>query len=326
MNEMGNQRTPFLFVINFAQTEYIVKPLHEIKEDEIKYSVNDGFITYRNYEEKPCRPIESIFANIVPVEKVVFDEAFTFIQENINFGNSFLTNLTCESKLVTKYELHDIFTFSKAKYKLFIKDFFVSFSPESFIRIDENGKIASFPMKGTIEAVIPNAAQLILEDEKEMYEHTTIVDLIRNDLSKVAEKVWVERFRYLEKVKKQNGEELFQVSSEVCGQLASGWEGRIGDIINELLPAGSISGAPKEKTIELIEKAESLTYQSEGRGFYTGIFGIFDGERMDSAVLIRFIEKRQNDLSYKSGGGITSRSQSEKEYLEMISKIYVPMF
>jgi para-aminobenzoate synthetase component 1 len=86
------------------------------------------------------------------------------------------------------------------------------------------------------------------------------------------------------------------------------------------LPAGSITGAPKAKTVEIIKQTENYT-----RGFYTGIFGYFDGVNLDSAVMIRFIENENGRLFFKSGGGITSMSEVQKEYEELIQKIYVPI-
>jgi para-aminobenzoate synthetase component I len=86
------------------------------------------------------------------------------------------------------------------------------------------------------------------------------------------------------------------------------------------LPAGSICGAPKKKTIDLIQSAEN-----HERGYYTGVFGCFDGENLHSGVMIRFIEKTSDGLVYKSGGGITHLSHPKEEYNEMIKKIYVPI-
>jgi para-aminobenzoate synthetase component 1 len=89
----------------------------------------------------------------------------------------------------------------------------------------------------------------------------------------------------------------------------------------DLLPAGSISGAPKEKTREIIRNAEK-----EARGFYTGIAGIYDGETLDSCVMIRYVEKQGEKTFYRSGGGITFQSEEGSEYNELIDKIYVPSF
>jgi len=87
-----------------------------------------------------------------------------------------------------------------------------------------------------------------------------------------------------------------------------------------LLPAGSVTGAPKKKTVEIIRETENYD-----RGYYTGICGYFDGSRLDSGVMIRFIEKNENGTIFKSGGGLTVYSDPEREYREMIDKVYVPI-
>ena len=156
-------------------------------------------------------------------------------------------------------------------------------------------------------------------DQKELAEHYTIVDLIRNDLSRVAKKVKVDRFRYIDRIKTSN-KDLLQVSSEVSGILPDDYPSAIGSILFELLPAGSISGAPKVKTLEIIREAEG-----QERGYYTGICGHFDGKNLDSGVMIRLVEKDEGELYYRSGGGITSMSDMESEYQEMLDKIYLPI-
>jgi len=94
----------------------------------------------------------------------------------------------------------------------------------------------------------------------------------------------------------------------------------LGNILARLLPAGSVSGAPKSRTLEIIRQTEG-----DKRGYYTGVFGIFDGESLDSGVMIRFIEKQGSKYFYRSGGGITTQSSSESEYQEAIDKVYVPI-
>ena len=175
-------------------------------------------------------------------------------------------------------------------------------------------------MKGTIDASIPNAKQIILDDEKEAAEHATIVDLIRNDLSLVADNVEVTKYRYIDELK-TNDKTLLQVSSEIRGDLKVDFYQNIGTIFDKLLPAGSICGAPKKKTIDIILEAENYD-----RKFYTGVFGVFDGENLDSAVMIRFIENDKNELFFKSGGGITAKSNAKAEYEELIQKVYVPIY
>jgi para-aminobenzoate synthetase component 1 len=174
-------------------------------------------------------------------------------------------------------------------------------------------------MKGTIDASLPDAENTILRDEKEMAEHATIVDLLRNDLSMVAEEVRVTNYRYVERINTMQ-QDLLQVSSEITGRLPVDYKQHLGDILFALLPAGSICGAPKIRTLDIISQAEGYD-----RGFYTGVCGYFDGESLDSAVMIRFLEQTDNGLVYKSGGGITFQSELDKEYEELIQKVYVPV-
>lgn len=175
-------------------------------------------------------------------------------------------------------------------------------------------------MKGTMDASIPEAFRLLASDPKEDAEHNTIVDLIRNDLSMVSSKVRVKRFKYIEKIRTHQGE-LLQMSSEITGELPGEYRRRLGNILFRLLPAGSICGAPKKKTMEIILNTEGYE-----RGFYTGIFGHFDGLNLDSAVAIRYLEKQGEQLVFKSGGGITFQSEADKEYKEMQNKVYVPVY
>lgn len=175
-------------------------------------------------------------------------------------------------------------------------------------------------MKGTIDASLPDAYRLLMNDVKESAEHATIVDLIRNDLSMVAEQVTVTRYRYCDCLETNKGP-ILQTSSEICGVLPEDYCSHIGDIVFKLLPAGSITGAPKPKTMDIIAEAENYN-----RGFYTGVMGYFDGENLDSAVMIRFVEQEDGRFYFKAGGGITSKSSLESEYNEMKQKIYVPIY
>ncbi len=118
---------------------------------------------------------------------------------------------------------------SRSRYKIWYDGQFVCFSPEIFVTIHD-GIIRSFPMKGTIDAGIPDAERVILNDKKEIAEHYTIVDLIRNDLNSVSKRVRVERFRYIDTIV-TNEKKLLQVSSEVCGELDGNYLSHIGDII-----------------------------------------------------------------------------------------------
>ena len=312
MNKLGKDRFPFLFVIDYEMKMPVVMKLSDVSEN-ILFKVNE----IRNYNNVPERRSNLIFEKF-PISYERYLSAFEKVMENIKNGNTYLLNLTIPTKIKTNYTLEEIFYFSKVKYKLYFENKFVVFSPETFVQV-RDGKIFSCPMKGTIDASIENAEKRLLNDEKELAEHNTIVDLIRNDLSIVAKNVKVEKFRYVEEVKASQ-KTLLQTSSLVSGELRDNYQENIGTIMFSLLPAGSISGAPKRKTVDIIKEAEDYS-----RNYFTGIFGIFDGTNLDSAVLIRFIENIDGELYFKSGGGITFMSNPESEYQEMIDKVYVPI-
>ena len=316
INVLASGKTPFLFLIDFQAEKAIILPQDSINPDELLYQIGNK-TNIREYAYSKENQLTQW--NIFPISFNDYKVKFDKVQYEIHRGNSFLTNLTQPTKIKTNLSLKDIFYNSKALYKLWLKDRFVVFSPETFIKI-ENGIISSYPMKGTIDASLPDAENTILNDEKEKAEHATIVDLIRNDLSMVAENVEVKRFRYIDKLYTNNAD-LLQVSSHIEGKLPENYFFNLGEILFKLLPAGSVSGAPKPKTVEIIKQTEGYE-----RGFYTGICGFFDGEKLDSGVMIRFIELIDNQFVYKSGGGITFLSDVNNEYHELIQKVYVPIY
>ena len=309
MNQWGGEGHPFLFILDFEGENNHLFSLNELPGN-IKYQISNTPLTNG-------KKFNDFSFNIDPVAFDTYSAAFKKVVGELNYGNSYLVNLTFPTKISTDLSLNTIYERSYARYKLLVDDKFVVFSPECFVKIKDQ-KIYSYPMKGTIDARLPNAAKQIIDNPKESAEHATIVDLIRNDLNRIAEDVRVERYRYIEKLDTFKGS-LLQVSSEIVGDLPDGYKAELGSMIFSLLPAGSISGAPKEKTVEIIKESEIVE-----RGFFTGIFGVFDGTNLDSAVMIRFIEKQGEQLIFRSGGGITSQSKVKAEYDEMIHKVYVP--
>lgn len=311
MNELGAVGQPFIFVIDFD----FEKPL-------IFDPDNSTSILWKTPQTSNFEPIS--FAKneftwkIVPVGMDRYGKAFERVQQYIHNGDTYLLNLTMPTGVNTNISPEEIFHRSDTSYKIWLKNQFVCFSPETFVRINE-GVISSYPMKGTIDASIENAELLLLHDEKEVAEHHTMVDLIRNDLSMVASEVQVERLMYIDRIVTNQGE-LLQMSSQISGKLPENYQNSIGTILAKLLPAGSICGAPKPKTLEIIQKVESYD-----RGYYTGIFGVFDGKNLDSCVLIRYLEQDGDQLTFKSGGGITFLSDCQTEYNELIQKVYVPI-
>lgn len=307
LNKLAKDKKPFLFICDFKALDIDVFPLNELHKHDIEFNISDKN-SLNNYKQNIKKE---------PISFQEYKKKFDLVQENIKSGNTYLLNLTASTHIETELTLKDVFLKANAKYKLRYKDKFVCFSPESFVQIKDN-KIHTFPMKGTIDASVENAQEKILKDKKEMAEHIMVVDLLRNDLSIVSSNVRVDKFRYIDKISAGN-KELLHVSSHISGELEDNWNERLGDILKALLPAGSISGTPKKSTLEIIDKIENYD-----RGYFSGVFGIYDGETLDSGVMIRFLEKRKDGYIYKSGGGITLDSDVNNEYKELLDKVYLP--
>ena len=313
MSALASAQRPFFFLIDFELEKPVLCPLEDAQRLGFKFEVK----AFRNFKRKNRKP-NPLALSISPIPKTTYIKAYHKVKDEIFKGNTFLLNLTFPSVIQSPLDLEEVFHRARAPYKLLYHNQFVVYSPECFVKIKDN-IIHSYPMKGTIDAKLPDAKKKLETNPKEINEHNTIVDLIRNDLSKVANEVTVDRFRYLDKIKTQKNE-IYHTSSEIKGKLPKDWKNQLPEIILSMLPAGSICGAPKTKTVSIIKNVEQGP-----RGYYTGIFGYFDGENLDSAVNIRYLEKKDNQLLYRSGGGITFLSNLESEYNELIEKIYVPL-
>lgn len=314
MNRCGAKGVPFLFGVDFEMSQgFLVE--HPLQDSRIPF-VAGNITNVKEFRDEtfPSQPEIEVLRS----DYREYERKFGIVRSGLLHGDSFLLNLTAKTPIAMNLTLEQLFRYSQARYKLLLPDRLVCFSPECFVHITGQ-EICSYPMKGTIDASLPDAAQQLLRNQKEICEHNTIVDLLRNDLSTVARKVEVRRFRYVEKIKNLRGE-ILQTSSEIAGQLPMGYQKTIGDILFSLLPAGSVSGAPKPATTALIREAEQIP-----RGFYTGIFGYFDGSSLDSAVMIRYIEKEDGQYYFRSGGGITTQSSPAEEYQELLDKIYLPI-
>lgn len=313
MNECGSLKVPFLFAVDFEMSEGLFIKNPE-EQHEVYFRTPLGGNRAEPTSSSGTRPL----LNFSPISYEEYEKRFAVVQSGLMGGDSFLVNLSVKTPVTTTLSMEEIFQRSSALYNLYIPGRLVCFSPERFVLI-KDGKIRTNPMKGTIDAKIPDAERVILANNKEIAEHYTVVDLLRNDIGIVAKKVCVERFRYIDRIKTRE-KEILQVSSEITGELPDDYLTRLGDIVLPMLPAGSVSGAPKRSTLDIIRRAEG-----EKRGFYTGVFGFFDGEALDCGVLIRYIEKEADgNLFFRSGGGITIHSNARDEYNEILEKIYLP--
>jgi len=312
-NRWYKDRRPFVFLIDFEKTEFILMSPDEAAE-------NDFLVDFDHSKKSPASPLSSPPEIIrrYPVSYDDFLQKFRKVQYHLFRGDTYLLNLTFKTPVEIKGSLKDIFHAARAPYKVYYKDRFVCFSPEAFITVD-NGTIKTFPMKGTADASDPDARRKLLENPKEKYEHNTVVDLLRNDISYAAVDVEVSRYRYTDEILTPQGK-LLQVSSEITGRIDERWYSNPAETLLKMLPAGSVSGAPKTKTLQIIRETEG-----EKRGFYTGITGKFDGQKLVTAVNIRYIERQNGKYYYRSGGGITAMSNPRNEYDEYLRKIYIPL-
>ena len=298
------EKTPFLLITSFDTNNNIFIP--DPSNSKVLFKFNNN----KNYKTK--KTSEKI--TYIPPKYENYLGKFNKVMEQIETGNSYLLNLTFPVKLTNQINLKNLFLSAKAKYKILVPEKFTFFSPETFFTIKDN-IISTYPMKGTTKGVESE----LLTNTKEVDEQATIVDLLRNDLSIVANNVCLKDFRYTEKIQSSDGNEFFQTSSKISGEIKEEYINNIGELIFKLVPAGSISGAPKHKTVQIIKKIEDYE-----RGFYTGVSFFFDGKDIDACVNIRFIEKIEDIYCFKTGGGITSQSKPKDEFQELLDKIYLP--
>lgn len=324
MNALGRAERPFFFVISHdLEHNLLLGPEGGGAGRTAAFSLPLGKMELPG--GSPPLPERILFVPS-PCSISRYAASFAAVQSHLARGDSYLLNLCMATPVKTNLTLRSLFRFARAPYRMFLGADSripgvhgrgcVCFSPEPFVTV-RGRSISTFPMKGTAQAT-PEALQWLETDEKENRESATIVDLMRNDLSMVADGVRVKRYRYISRVETRGGP-ILQCSSEISGTLPEDWRSRLGDIMMKLLPAGSVTGAPKEATCRAIAEAEAME-----RGFYTGVFGFFNGRELDSAVAIRFMEEAGAGLAYKSGGGITVMSRMEDEYREAIAKVYVP--
>ena len=314
LDELSEKKEPFFFVVDFLMNNVLIFKQQALLERKILVE----FPGFKNFDEIHFNKKE-IHWHPLPQTKEEYQKGFENIQQHLKRGDSYVVNYTCDTPIETNLSLEEIFHLSKAKYKVLVPGEFTFFSPETFVEV-KNQNIFTHPMKGTIDAAKPNAKDLLRNDVKEKAEHYTVVDLLRNDLSMVADEVKLDEFQRIDFLKTRN-KNLYAMSSEISGKVKPAFQNKIGSLMKTLLPAGSILGAPKAKTLEII--LESETHE---RGFYTGVAGYFDGDNLDSCVMIRFIQENNKNLTFKSGGGITHLSTLADEYQEMKNKIYVPIY
>ncbi|MCL2254954.1 MAG: anthranilate synthase component I [Lachnospiraceae bacterium] len=188
-------------------------------------------------------------------------------------------------------------------------------SPETLVKL-HNGKLFTFPLAGTrprgeTEPEDDALSQDLLADEKELAEHNMLVDLGRNDLGKISKIGSVAVLKYMSVLKFSH---VMHIGSTVSGDIREDKSGL--DAINALLPAGTLSGAPKIRAMQIINELE----QSK-RGIYGGAIGYIDFTgNMDTCIAIRITYKKNGKVFIRSGAGIVADSNAEAEYQECLNK------
>ena len=193
-------------------------------------------------------------------------------------------------------------------------------SPETMVKVID-GKVTTFPVAGTrkrgaTEAEDEALEAELLQDEKELAEHNMLVDLARNDVGKISEynSVHLEEYMKIHRFSK-----VMHIASVVTGKLKADKDGC--DAVSALLPAGTLSGAPKYRACEIIDELEKDT-----RGIYGGAIGYIDlSGNLDVCIAIRTAILKNNKVRVQAGAGIVADSVEEKEYEECYNKALAVM-
>lgn len=188
-------------------------------------------------------------------------------------------------------------------------------SPETLVKL-EDGVLHTFPLAGTrqrgkTEKEDKELEEELLADEKELAEHNMLVDLGRNDLGKISKfgSVVVEKFHSIERYS-----HVMHIGSTVRGEIRPEYDAL--NALEAVLPAGTLSGAPKIRACQLIEELEN-----NKRGIYGGAIGYIDFTgNMDTCIAIRLAYKKNGKVFIRSGAGIVADSDPDKEYMESINK------
>ena len=260
---------------------------------------------------------------VLQTDRATYDAKFAEVQRLLAAGDTYQVNLTSRVEAELRGSALDLYESLIALQPVdfaaivhFDDSLALSFSPELFFRMDGGNRIVTRPMKGTASrgsSVEEDDRQRewLAHDEKNRAEHVMIVDLLRNDLGRICEPGSV---RVEELFRVETYPTLFQMTSNVSGNLLG--NSRFGDVIRALLPSGSVTGAPKRRTMEIIRDLEE-----QPRGVYTGAIGfVGPGAVACFSVPIRTLEVRGEQVRMGVGGGIVADSTAETEYEECLLK------
>lgn len=287
-----------------------VKTLYEMKEMVLKYSpILDektdkcGKFTPLHTKEQFCKKVENIKHHICR------GDIFQAVLSN-RFSAKFSGSLFQTYRVLR--------TTNPSPYMVYMHingTEIACSSPETLVSL-KNGKLQTFPLAGTCpRGKTPKEdktlTDALLLDEKELAEHDMLVDLGRNDLGKVSTfgTVQLEEYRSIKKFA-----HVSHIASQICAQLAPQFTAV--DALCATLPAGTLSGAPKKRAMEIIDAAEGVR-----RGIYGGALGYLDfAGNMDFCIGIRMAVHKNGQVLVQSGAGIVADSLPQKEYRESQNK------
>ncbi len=273
-------------------------------------------------QEKKFRLLQLKLRNDINYK--TYSNAIKQIKNEISVGNTYQVNYTFDYILkpnIYGLELYkQILKNQKTPYNVYIKnkhEEILSFSPELFFEI-ENNKIKTKPMKGTIkrgktEKEDKNNIDFLKNDIKNRAENVMIVDLLRNDLGKIAKTSTVKVDKLFEI---ETHKTVHQMTSEISAELKENTT--LFEIFEALFPCGSVTGAPKINTMEIIDKLEKGK-----REIYCGAIGLISPEKTVFSVPIRILQRQVKNNFYKCrvGGGIVWDSTAKDEWEETLTKI-----
>ncbi len=308
----------FSLILEFNHENQTLRVFYD---DEKKLEI---ILNFKNISKKKSEiQVESLNSNFTSKEYL---NAIEKIKNHIENGDFYQTNLTRKFygkfNISKQYEFFEIFKnlidSNPVNYSAFLKfgeKYIISASPELFLEVKENQAI-SRPIKGTSprskDKIKDEINKKYLQNSlKEKSENLMIVDLVRNDLSKICEinSVKVDKIFNIDSYKN-----LHHLSSEVSGKILENKDAV--DVFNALFPAGSMTGAPKIKAVEIAANLEKFN-----RGVYSGAIGFF--KSFDEAifnVVIRTLICEKNHFEFQVGGAITFDSDSKKELEEIFVK------
>lgn len=282
------------------------------------------FEVFNSYNIYKKRNTKKLLLNPTPcVNFCEYSRAIKKIKEEIANGNTYEVNYTYDFDVTYKGDELELFDFllnkQKTPYNFYLKneyDTVLSFSPELFFTLKDN-HIVTKPMKGTVkrgktQSEDEKLIEFLKNDEKNRAENVMIVDLLRNDLGRIAEVGTVNVSKLFEV---ETHKTLHQMTSQIEADLRANVT--LFDIFKAIFPCGSITGAPKISTIKVISDVEEGS-----RGIYCGAIGMISPEETIFSVPIRILQKnnQQKSFKYRVGGAIVWDSDIQDEWEETLTK------